>query len=140
MLQVVLDTPGLAQLAAAIGIPPAPISSVLPLTVSPLDPVLPFGDIPTYFNRYFFRPFSAVSTVTLAMIAPRIFSAGRESSQRHVKPIDLVLGYFWITAILHYLLSLSYCVDCIKPVYELLPPARGIGSGRVDRRNSSADG
>jgi hypothetical protein len=26
------------------------------------------------------------------------------------------------------------------PVYELLPPARGIGSGRVDRRNSSADG
>jgi hypothetical protein len=41
---------------------------------------------------------------------------------------------------LHYLLSLSYCVDCIKPVYELLPPARGIGSGRVDRRNSSADG
>jgi hypothetical protein len=54
LLQVVLDTPGLAQLAAAIGIPPAPISSVLPLTVSPLDPVLPFGDIPTYFNRYFF--------------------------------------------------------------------------------------
>ena len=48
------------------------------------------------------------------MIALRIFSAC-ESSQRHVKPIDLVLGYFRITAILHYLLSLSYCVDCIIP-------------------------
>lgn len=56
LLQVVLDTPRLAQLAAAIGIPPAPISSVLPLTVSPLDPVFPFGDIPAYFNRYFFDP------------------------------------------------------------------------------------
>lgn len=49
------------------------------------------------------------------MIALRIFSAWRESSQRHIKPIDLVLSYFWITAILHYLLSLSYCVDCIIP-------------------------
>src|SRR6185295_18444893 len=37
------------------------------------------------------------------------------SCQRHVKPIDLVLGYFWITAILHYLPSLHYCVDCIIP-------------------------
>jgi hypothetical protein len=45
--------PGLAQLAAAIGLPPGPISSVLPLTVSPLDPVLPFG----YFNRYFLTLF-----------------------------------------------------------------------------------
>lgn len=80
LLQVVLDTPRLAQLAAAIGIPPAPISSVLPLTVSPLDPVLPFGDIPAYFNRYFFRPYSAVSTVTLAMIALRIFLPGARAA------------------------------------------------------------
>jgi hypothetical protein len=80
LLQVVLDTPGLAQLTAAVGIPPVPISSVLPLTVSPLDPVLPFGDIPTYFNRYFFRPYSAVSTVTLAMIALRIFLPGARAA------------------------------------------------------------
>jgi hypothetical protein len=80
LLQVGLDTPGLAQLAAAVGIPPAPISSVLPLTVSPLDPLLPFGDIPTYFNRYFFRPYSAVSTVTLAMIALRIFLPGARAA------------------------------------------------------------
>jgi hypothetical protein len=72
--------PELAQLAAAIGIPPAPISSVLPLSVSPLDPVLPFGDIPNYFNRYFFRPHSAVSTVTLAMIAFRIFLPGARAA------------------------------------------------------------
>jgi hypothetical protein len=67
------------------------------------------------------------------MIALRIFSAWRESSQRHVKPIDLVL---WVTAILHYLLSLSYCVDCIIPYTNYYLPLGALAA----RRYSSADG
>jgi hypothetical protein len=113
LLDVILDVPGLAQIAMALGIPPAPVTNILPLTISPLDPVLSLGEVPVYFNRYFFQPYLAVSMITLAMIGLRISSAWRESSERHVKPIDLILAYFWITAILHYLLSLSYCINCI---------------------------
>jgi hypothetical protein len=109
LLQVVLDTPGLAQLAAAIGIPPAPIStsrrSILcyPLAIfQPISTVI-FSTLFGCLDRHAGRDRASH------------FSPWRESSQRHVKPIDLVLGYFWITAILHYLLSLSYCVDCIIP-------------------------
>jgi hypothetical protein len=109
LLQVVLDTPGLAQLAAAIGIPPAPIStsrrSILcyPLAIfQPISTVI-FSTLFGCLDRHAGRDRASH------------FSPWRESSQRHVKPIDLVLGYFWITAILHHLLSLSYCVDCIIP-------------------------
>jgi hypothetical protein len=122
LLDVVLDMPGLAQIARALGVPAAPVSNALPLTVSPLDPVLPFREIPVYFYRYFFRPYFAVSAITLAMIALRIFSVMRETSERMVKPIDLILAYFWSTTVLHYLLSLSYCVDCIIPYTNFVLP------------------
>jgi hypothetical protein len=127
LLDVVLDTPGLAQIAMALGVPAAPTSNILPLTVSPLDPVLPLRDVPVYFYVYFFRPYVAVSAITLAMIALRIFSAWREPSERMVKPIDLILAYFWITAVLHYLLSLSYCVDCIIPYTNYFLPVGALG-------------
>jgi hypothetical protein len=61
------------------------------------------------------------------MIALRIFSAWREPSERMVKPIDLILAYFWITAVLHYLLSLSYCVDCIIPYTNYFLPVGALG-------------
>ena len=108
LLDVVLDTPGLAQIAMALGVPAAPTSNILPLTVSPLDPVVTLREIPVYFNLYFFRPYFVVSVITLAMIGLRIFSAWRESAERRLKAIDLILGYFWITTILHFVLSLSY--------------------------------
>jgi hypothetical protein len=127
LLEVVLDVPGLAQIAIALGVPAAPISNILPLTVSPLDPVLPLSDVPVYFNRFFFRPYIAVSAITLAMIALRIFSAWREPSERQVKPIDLILAYFWITTILHYLLSLSYCINCIIPYTNYFLPVGALG-------------
>ena len=122
LLEVVLDVPGLSQIAIALGVPAAPISNILPLTVSPLDPVLPLRDVPFYFYLYFLRPYFAVSAVTLAMIALRIFSAWRETSERRIKPIDLILAYFWITAPLHYLLSLSYCINCIIPYTNYFLP------------------
>ena len=61
------------------------------------------------------------------MIALRIFSAWREPGERRVKPIDLILGYFWITTVLHYLLSLSYCVDCIIPYTNYFLPVGALG-------------
>jgi len=127
LLEVVLDTPGLAQIAMALGVPAAPTSNILPLSVSPLDPVLSLREVPIYFYLYFFRPYFAVSTVTLAMIAVRIYSAWRETSERQVKPIDLILAYFWITTILHYLLSLSYCVNCIIPYTNYFLPLGALG-------------
>lgn len=127
LLEVVLDVPGLAQIATALGVPAAPISNILPLTVSPLDPLLPLREIPVYFNLYFFRPYFAVSAITLAMIALRIFSAWRETSERQVKPIDLILAYFWITTVLHYLLSLSYCINCIIPYTNYFLPVGALG-------------
>jgi hypothetical protein len=108
-------------------VPPAPFSNVLPLTVSPLDPALPLRDIPTYFYVYFLKPYAVVSVITLAAIALRIFSASREASERHVKPIDLILSYFWVTAVLHYLLSLSYCIDCIIPYTNYFLPVGALG-------------
>jgi len=127
LLEVVLDVPGLSQIAALLGAPPAPISKILPLTVSPLDPVLSLRQVPTIFYLYFFRPYFAVSAITLAVIALRIFAAWREPDERRVKPIDLILIYFWITAVLHYLLSLSYCVDCIIPYTNYFLPVGALG-------------
>ena len=127
LLEVVLDVPGLSQIATLLGAPPAPISRILPLTVSPLDPVLSLREVPTYFYVYFFRPYFAVSAISLAVIALRIFSVWREPSERRVKPIDLILTYFWITAVLHYLLSLSYCVDCIIPYTNYFLPVGALG-------------
>jgi hypothetical protein len=126
LLMVVLDVPGLAQIAMVLGVPAAPISNILPLSVSPLDPVLPLRDVPFYFYLYFLRPYFTVSVMTLAMIALRIFSAWRETSERQVKPIDLILAYFWITTILHYLLSLSYCVNCIIPYTNYFLPVAAL--------------
>jgi hypothetical protein len=113
LLQVVLDVPGIADIAKAMGVPAAPITGILPLTVSPMDPVVQPREVPLYFYVYFLRPYFAVAAITLVMIALRIFSAYREIGERQVKPIDLILVYFWITAVLHYLLSLSYCINCI---------------------------
>ena len=127
LLEVILDVPGLSQIASLLGAPPAPISKILPLTVSPLDPVMSLGEVPTYFYRYFFRPYFAVSAITLAVVALRILSAWRRPGERHVKPIDLILLYFWITAVLHYLLSLSYCVDCIIPYTNYFLPVGALG-------------
>jgi hypothetical protein len=127
LLEVVLDVPGLSQIATLLGAPPAPISKILPLTVSPLDPVLSLREVPTYFYLYFFRPYVAVSAIALAVIALRIFSVWREPAERQVKPIDLILAYFWITAVLHYLLSLSYCVDCIIPYTNYFLPVGALG-------------
>ena len=127
LLDVVLDVPGLSHIATAMGVPAAPISKILPLTVSPLDPILPFGEIPVYFNLYFFQPYFAVSMITLAVIALRIFSVWRETRERQLKPIDLILAYFWITTILHYLLSLSYCLDCIIPYTNYFLPVGALG-------------
>lgn len=112
LVEVVLDVPGLGHIARLMGVPAAPVSNILPLTVSPLDPVLSLGDIPFNFFLYFFQPYFGLSAITLIMISLRIVSA-RETGERQVKPIDLILAYFWITTILHYLLSLSYCVNCI---------------------------
>ena len=127
LLEVVLDVPGLSQIATLLGAPPAPISRILPLTVSPLDPVLSLREVPTYFYLYFFRPYFAVSAITLTVIALRIFSVWREPGERRVKPIDLILAYFWITTLLHYLLSLSYCVDCIIPYTNYFLPVGALG-------------
>jgi hypothetical protein len=110
-----------------LGVPPAPVSKILPLTVSPLDPVLPLSEVSTYFNLYFFQPYLAVSVITLVMMALRIFSAWRETAERRVKPIDLILGYFWITTVLHYLMSLSYCIDCIIPYTNYFLPVGALG-------------
>ena len=44
-----------------------------------------------------------------------------------MKPIDLILAYFWITTLLHYLLSLSYCVDCIIPYTNYFLPVGALG-------------
>lgn len=131
LLEVVLDVPGLGQIARAMGVPAAPISNILPLTVSPLDPELPLRDIPLYFNLYFFRPYFAVSAITLAMVALRLFSAWREPGERQVKPIDLILAYFWITTVLHYLLSLSYCVNCIIPYTNYFLPVGALGTAAL---------
>jgi hypothetical protein len=127
LLDVVLDVPGLSQIATLLGVPPAPISKILPLTVSPLDPVLPLREVPTYFKLYFFRPYFVVSAIALAVLALRILSAWRLPGERRVKPIDLILVYFWITAVLHYLLSLSYCVDCIIPYTNYFLPVGALG-------------
>ena len=131
LLEVILDVPGLSHIATLLGMPPAPISRILLLTVSPLDPVLSLGEVPFYFYRYFFRPYFVVSVITLAMIALRIFSAWRETGERQIKPIDLILTYFWITAILHYLLSLSYCVDCIIPYTNYFLPVGALGAAAL---------
>jgi hypothetical protein len=122
LLQIVLEVPGISQIATALGVPPAPILGILPFTVSPLDPLVRPYEIPVYFFKYFFQPYFALVTITLAMIAVRIYSARREISERQVKPIDLILAYFWITSILHYLLSLSYCVNCIIPYTNFYLP------------------
>jgi hypothetical protein len=122
LLQVVLEVPGVAQIARVLGIPAPPIAGIMPLTVSPLDPSLPLREVPIYFYVYFLRPYLAMTIVTLVMIAFRIFSACWETSERRLKPIDLILAYFWITAILHYLLSLSYCIDCIIPYTNYFLP------------------
>lgn len=127
LLAVILDVPGLSQIATLLGAPPAPISKILPLTVSPLDPVLSLREVPTYFYLYFFRPYFAVSAITLSVIALRIFSAWREPGERRVKSIDLILAYFWIAVVLHYLLSLSYCVDCIIPYTNYFLPVGALG-------------
>jgi hypothetical protein len=131
LLDVVLDVPGLSQIATLLGAPVAPISRILPLTVSPLDPVLPLREVPIYFNQYFFRPYFAVSAIALIVIALRIYSAWREPGERRVKPIDLILAYFWITAVLHYLLSLSYCLDCIIPYTNYFLPVGALGVAAV---------
>ncbi|MET4294262.1 thiamine transporter ThiT [Bradyrhizobium sp. LB8.2] len=131
LVDVVLDTPGLAQIAMALGVPAAPTSNILPLTVSPLDPVVRLSEIPVYFNSYFFRPYFVVSVITLAMIGLRIVSASRSSEGRRLKPIDLILAYFWITAILHYMLSLSYCVDCIIPYTNYFLPVGALGAAAL---------
>jgi hypothetical protein len=131
LLDVVLDVPGLSQVAMALGVPPAPITGILPFTTSPLDPTLAFDDIPTYFKLYFFQPYRAVSVVTLAMIALRIFSAWRETGERRLKPIDLIVAYFWITAILHYLLSLSYCINCIIPYTNYFLPVGALAAAAL---------
>jgi hypothetical protein len=62
------------------------------------------------------------------MIALRIFSAFREIGQRQVQPIDLIVVYFWITAILHYLFSLSYCPDCIIPYTNYFLPVGALAA------------
>jgi hypothetical protein len=139
LLQVVLDTPGLAQSAAAIGIPPAPIqrSASYRLAARSCVTLWRYSNL---FQPLFFSTLFGCLDRHAGHDRASHFSAWRESSQRHVKPIDLVLGYFWITAIF----ALSPVAILLRrlhhPVYELLPPALGIGSGRVDRRNSSADG
>ena len=46
----------------------------------------------------------------------------RQTSERQVKLIDLILTYFWITAILHYPFSLLYYVDCIIPYTNYFLP------------------
>ena len=142
LLDVVLDVPGLAQIAMALGVPAAPISKILTLTVSAVDPVVALRDIQVYFNMYFFRPYFAVSIMTLAMIAFRIFSAWREINERQIKPIDLILAYFWITTILHYLLSLSYCVNCIIPYTNYFLPVGALSvaalSGEISRLTRGA--
>ncbi|MBR1092434.1 hypothetical protein JQ621_33740 [Bradyrhizobium manausense] len=127
LLEVVLDVPGLSQIASLLGAPPAPISKILPLTVSPLDPVLSLREVPTYFYLYFFRPYFAVSAMTLAVVALRILSAWRGPGERRIKPIDLILVYFWTATLLHYLLSLSYCVDCIIPYTNYFLPVGALG-------------
>ena len=139
LLEVVLDVPGLSQIATLLGAPPAPISRILPLTVSPLDPVLSLREVPTYFYLYFFRPYFAVSAITLTVIALRIFSVWREPGERRVKPIDLILAYFWITTLLHYLLSLSYCVDCIIPYTNYFLPVGALGVAALLGEDFSAD-
>jgi hypothetical protein len=114
-----------------MGVPAAPISGILPLTISPMDPVIPRSEVPLYFRIYFFRPYFAVAAITLVMIALRIFSAFREIGQRQVKPIDLIVVYFWITAILHYLFSLSYCPDCIIPYTNYFLPVGALAAASL---------
>jgi hypothetical protein len=133
LLQVVLDVPGIAQIAKLLGVPAAPISTILPLTISPLEPVVHLRELPGYFYGYFLKPYSVVAGFSLAMIVLRIVRASREASERRVKPIDLILSYFWITAILHFLLSLSYCVDCIIPYTNYFLPVGALAAASLLR-------
>ena len=136
LVDVVLDVPGIAQIAAAMGVAPAPISGILPFTVSPLDPVLRPGEIPVYFYVYFIRPYRWLVLITLAMIAARIISASRDPGERRIEPIDLILAYFWITAILHYLLSIHYCVNCIIPYTNFFLPLGALATAGLLREIS----
>ena len=131
LLDVVLDVPGISQIAGFLGAPAAPISGILPLTTSPLDPVIQPGEIRVMFLRYFLKPYAAVAIVTSAMIALRIIGAFRDFNQRHVKPIDLILSYFWITTILHFIFSLSYCVDCIIPYTNYFLPVGALAAAAL---------
>jgi hypothetical protein len=131
LLQVVLDVPGIAQIAMLLGVPAAPIWGILPLTISFVEPVVHLQELPGYFYSYFLEPYCVVAGMSLAMIALRIVRASREIDERRVKPIDLILSYFWITAILHFLLSLSYCVDCIIPYTNYFLPVGALGAASL---------
>jgi hypothetical protein len=131
LLQVVLDTPGLSQITILLGAPPAPITNILPFTIAPMDPVYTIGELPGYFYRFFFSPYFAVAVSSLLMIGIRVVRAVSDPSERHVKPIDLILSYFWITTILHFLLSLSYCVDCIIPYTNYFLPVGALAAAAL---------
>ena len=131
LLDVVLDVPGLSQVATLLGVPPAPISGVLPLTISPLDPVVHFWEVPSLFFHHFLKPYLTVAVVTAAMTAVRINGIVRKSSERYLKPIDLIVGYFWATVFIHFFLSLSYCVDCITPYTNYFLPVGALAAATL---------
>jgi hypothetical protein len=124
LLDVVLDTPGLAEVAIMLGMPAPPTAGILPLTTSPLDPHFSFGDALGFFGTYFLKHYGFVALVTLAAIAIR---ARRIWIERKLKPIDLILGYFWATTLIHFYFSLSYCVDCITPYTNYFLPVGVLG-------------
>ena len=140
LLEVILDVPGLSQIATLLGAPPAPISRILPLTVSPLDPVLSLREVPTYFYLYFLRPYFAVSAITLTVIALRIFSVWREPGERRVQADRsdprLFLDYdaAALPAVWFVLVRQLRC-----SLHELLPAGGGAWRGCPARRSFSAD-
>lgn len=122
LTDVVLTVPGVSHLANLIGIQPPPISEVISLTTSPLDPIVPLKKIAGYFGTYFLKPYALLTVVTLTFIVIRVTQARKYPNKRIVKPIDILITYFWVTTLLHYMLSLSYCINCIIPYTNYFLP------------------
>jgi hypothetical protein len=136
LFDVVLETPGLSEIARVLGVPPAPTVRIVPLTTSPLDPVFTAGDVIGYFRSYFIRPYGAVTLLTLLALALRAILSWRNPSERRIEPIDLILVYFWVMTFIHFFFSLSYCVDCITPYTNYFLPV-GVLAAAVLVRDAS---
>ena len=122
LLDVILTVPGISHLNSILGGEPPLITEVIPLTASPMDPVVRPYEVLVYFVRFFLEPYAVVSFITLWLLGIRFIRAWRNFGDFTIKPMDLLLVYFWVTTVLHFMLSLSYCVNCIIPYTSYFLP------------------